>query len=79
MPILRRAQTIPTPRGRKVALKVITGAAVVEAVFIVALLVSLAIAGGAVQAFLATSTCCTSPRPARRTGGGAGGTSCWSR
>jgi hypothetical protein len=52
MPILRRAQTIPTPRGRKVALKVITGAAVVEAVFIVALLVSLAIAGGAVQAFL---------------------------
>ncbi|MEA2383383.1 MAG: hypothetical protein QOH72_3354 [Solirubrobacteraceae bacterium] len=42
MPIIRRAPTIPTPRGRRLALKVITGAAIVQAAFLVALLVALA-------------------------------------
>jgi hypothetical protein len=50
MPILRRAQTIPTPRGRRIALNVILGTAAVDGVFLVALVAALAVGSdGAVQ------------------------------
>ena len=44
---IRRGPTIPTPRGRQIALRVILGAAAVDAVFLVALLAALAIGSDA--------------------------------
>ena len=53
MPIIRRAPTIPTPRGRKIALNVLLGAALVDAVFLAVLLVALSVGNRAlVQVFL---------------------------
>jgi hypothetical protein len=53
MPIIRRAPTIPTKRGMTIALRVILGAAAVDAVFLVGLLVTLAVGDHAlVQLFL---------------------------